>query len=115
MKINVDNKRLQDTLRANRDAHQSQYLVAIEKYRERTIEWLNAQLDAVKAGKDPQRSLPLPIPEEHTKDFDRAIRMLEWDINDTITLEEHQFQEYVMNQWGWAQTFASNTSSYLST
>jgi len=114
MKITVDKADLLNALRSNRDQHKIQYQAAIEKYRERTLEWFEAQIEALKAGKDPQRMLPLPVPEEHTADFERAIQMLEWEMGDTIDLEEHQFQEYVMNEWGWARTFTSNTQSYLS-
>jgi hypothetical protein len=54
----------------------------------------------------------LPVPEEHTEDFDRAIEMLQWEVNDEVVLSEHDFATLVQNQWGWARAFASNTASY---
>lgn len=111
--ITVDKPRLIAVLRTNRDEHEAMYLKAIERYRERTLVWLNEQIDALKAGKDAQRSCPLPIPERHTEDFDRAIEMLEWDQGSTVDLAEHDFRQYIQNKWGWAQTFTSNTASYV--
>jgi hypothetical protein len=68
----------------------------------------------MKAGKEPQRSLPLPIPEEHTRDFDRVIEMMEWTLNDEVELHESEFDQYVRNEWNWARSFLANTGSYLS-
>jgi hypothetical protein len=57
--------------------------------------------------------VPSAGPEEHTEDFDRAIEMLQWEVGDEVTLSEHDFATLVQNQWGWARSFASNTTSYV--
>lgn len=111
--ITVNKADLANTLSANREAHAAAFQIAIEKYRERLIQELNDRLDLVKAGKDIDLYFRLPVPEEHTADFDMAIQMLRWDTGDTIALTEGQFSEYVMNNWGWAKTFAGNTMSYV--
>lgn len=111
--VRVKKAQLIETLRANRDEHAEQYQRAIEKYRERTLEWFNAQVEILKAGRDPQRSSPLPVPEEHTEDFDRVIEMMNWTLNDEVELSQMEFEQYVRNQWGWARTFTANTAAYL--
>jgi hypothetical protein len=112
MQIKVNKEDLITILRKNREEHAALYQTAIEKYRERSLEWFNAQIDLLQAGKEVQRTLPLPIPEEHTADFDRTIGMLMMDINADLELEEHEYRQYVDNEWGWARTFTSNTASY---
>lgn len=110
--ITVIKSDLIETLTRNKEAHAAEFQLAIKNYRVRLIKELNDRLDLVKSGKDIDLYLRLPTPEEHTNDFDLALQMLSWDTGDTTELSEYQFSEYVMNDWGWAKTFAANTSSY---
>lgn len=113
MQIKVNKMELVDILRKNREIHASIYQTAIEKYRELSLTWFNNAVDVLKAGGEPPRTLPYPIPEEHTEDFDRAIKMMQMDVNDELDLEEHEFRQYVDNEWGWARSFLANSGSYL--
>lgn len=115
MKFNVNKARLAATLGANRTAHAAQYQEAMVKYRARAIAWFNEACDKAVAGGEIERYLHLPVPEEHTDDFDRAIEALDWHQGDDIELEEHQFEELVRNRWNWHKTFMQNTTSYLAT
>lgn len=110
-KITVDKADLIERLKANRDAHRAEYDAACEVYRERCIAEIEHMLADARAGVI-RRNLTLPIPEEHTEDYDRAIDMLEWAQSDTIELNQQEFATLVRNQWGWLSSFAANTSSY---
>lgn len=110
--ITVDKAQLLAKLGANRAAHAATFQLAIEKYREQAIEHFERYVKAIKAGGDVPRVLPLPQPEEHTEDYDRAIEMLKWHQGDTIQLDEGEFRQYVHDDWGWARSFLSNTTSY---
>lgn len=110
--ITVSKSKLLESLTKNREEHAAEFQLAIDKYRERVILELNDRLDKVKAGKDIDLYFRLPVPEEHTEDYDVAIQMLGWHTGDTLELDQHMFQQYVMNNWGWAKSFAANTSSY---
>ena len=110
-KITVDKTDLIARLRANRDAHQAEYEQAVGVYRDRCIQEIESMLADARAGVI-RRNLTLPIPEEHTEDYDRAIDMLEWAQSDTIDLTQAEFATLVRNQWGWLQSFVANTSSY---
>lgn len=113
MDIVVKKTELLATLQTNREEHARMYQEAIEKFRERAMAWFNEQVDALKAGKDPERNLPLPRPEEHTDDYDRAIEMMTWDTGEDVKLDDFQFDQFVRNQWGWHRSFITNTTSYL--
>ena len=39
--------------------------------------------------------------------------MLEWHQGETIELDQDQFSELVLDQWGWHKSFFSNTASYV--
>ena len=101
------------TLRQNRDAHRSMFLKAQEVYRDKMIEEMERALKEAREGGAIERSFRLPLPEDHTDDFDTAIEMLEWEQADQIMLSQQDFLTFVRNQWGWRQSFAANTGSYL--
>lgn len=112
MQITVDKTQLLTTLQDNRETHARIFQIAIEKYREQAIEQFTASIDKIKAGGDVDRYMVLPVPEEHTDDFDRAIAMVEWHQGDTMELTEVMFQQYVRNEWAWHKNFLANTASY---
>jgi hypothetical protein len=121
-KITVDKSDLLDTLRSNRASHFREFEKAQETYGLALIAGAEKRLTAIK---DAYRSdapfadlvklnsaVPLPVPEEHTDDFDTAILMLTWSKSDEVELDQHEFSQYVENKWRWAPTFAANTLSY---
>ena len=99
-----------------RDKHKALYDEAVIVYTERFV--AEAQRYAEEAIKRAARKQGfrqytwLPVPEEHTEDFDRALQMLEWELSDTVTLDESDFRTLVQNQWGWMRNFTANTTSY---
>jgi hypothetical protein len=111
--VMVEKARLLDTLRLNRDEHRAIFEKAQGVYRERMIEELDRALAEAKAGRKIVRAFSLPVPEDHTDDFNTAIAMVEWEVGNTIALEQHDFEQYVLNQWHWRASFAANTGSYL--
>lgn len=117
-KITVDKADLAETITRNRDAHKAEYDKAVEVYRVRFVE------EAKKFAEDSiARSRQrvafgnfvwLPVPEEHTEDYDRALLMLDWELGDTVELSQEEFATLVQNQWNWIRSFTANTSSYVS-
>lgn len=110
--ITVKRQELIEKLRANRAAHRSIFEEATKVYRERAIKELDAMLDAARRGDQIARSLSLPLPEDHTDDYDRVIGMLEMEVADVVKITEEQFRCYVQDQWGWIGSFGRNTRSY---
>ena len=53
-------------------------------------------------------------PTSYESEYIRAISMLEYSVDDVIELEAHQFQQLVMDEWGWKQSFTAVSSSYKS-
>lgn len=113
MLIKVNKAKLLQTLRGNQFDHKAQYDKAIEVYRTKALEHFNACIDKIKDGGEVEHYLRLPVPEEHTEDYSRAISMMDWHVGDYVELEEEQFEAYIRNKWGWHKTFFANTGSYL--
>lgn len=114
--IKVNKDALIVKITEERDKHKAIYDEAVVAYRAAFIEEAQAYAEEALERAATHRAFVhftwLPVPEEHTEDFDRAIEMLEWEVGDEVTLSEHDFATLVQNQWGWARAFASNTTSY---
>jgi hypothetical protein len=111
--ITVEKSALLAKIRANRDEHRSMFLKAQERYRDAMIAELERSLQEARDGQPIRRSFTLPVPEDHTVDFNTAIEMLEWEREDSVVLDHRDFARYVQNRWEWAASFAANTSAYL--
>lgn len=111
--VTVKKDELIEKVKANREVHRDTFLRAQEKYREAVIEELDRRLQEARDGKPIKRGFALPEPEDFTSSYDNALAMLEWEVGDTIELDEHTFKELVLNKWGWQDRFMSNTTSYV--
>ena len=47
------------------------------------------------------------------EDYDTALAMLEWEVDDTVELDYRSFERLVENKWEWRASFAANTESYV--
>lgn len=112
--VTVSRDELLEVLRRNRAAHREAFVKAQELYRERAIAELDRALADARAGNGIRLSISMPVPEDHTDDYDREIRMLEMSVHERVTLASHLFDQVVMDRWRWSASWESNTMSYLS-
>lgn len=112
--VTVKVEDLLGVLRANRETHQAKFLEAQGQFRARAIAELDRSLGDARVGNKIRLYVRLPEPEDHTADYDREIRMLEMHQDPVIEIRASQFDQLVMDRWGWSGSFAANTLSYLS-
>ena len=106
--IRVDKAQLLKILQKNRSEHRATFLEAQKAFRVVAIKALDAQL------KDPTTAnLKAVRPEDHTVDYDRSIQMLEMSVDQQITVDEREFQNYVQDVWNWSREWASNSMAYV--
>lgn len=110
--ITTNKTRVLGEIRKNRSQHRKIFEEAIEGYRKQMIEELEARIYALKAGRSVEHHFRFVVPEDHTKDYDRVIQMLEMEVNEEIELDERSFACYVMDDWDWRRDFISNATSY---
>lgn len=103
---------LLDHLRENLETHRATFLKAQEGYRRAVIEELDRMLDDARSGRLIRRAISLPEPEDHSGDYQTAIRMLEMSVGDEITITVDDFEKLVMDNWGWKGRWHETTSSY---
>jgi len=56
----------------------------------------------------------LPAPKHYEKEYNRAIRMLELEVEKEIELEEAIFNQLVMDEWQWKDSFIGTNSLFKS-
>lgn len=58
-------------------------------------------------------SWSLPYPANYTTEYDKAIKMLELSVYDTVTVSKQEFNSYVLNEWDWKNNFVIANSMYV--
>lgn len=110
--IQVQKTRVLEVLRNNRVKHRDIFLEACEGYRKKATEELDKLLSEIKQGRLPVISIVLPLPEDHTREYDRAIGMLEMSMTDIVELTEEDYKRYVQDDWTWKRQFLMRNTAY---
>lgn len=100
-------------LKANRDAHRKEFETALAGYEAEAIKQLQTMTRRLKAGQRPNIAIHMAVPQDHTKDYDRIIKMIEMNIESTIALSENEFAQYVQDDWQWKGQFTTTNSAYM--
>ena len=60
-------------------------------------------------------NLGLVYPQDHGKDYERAIKMMELSVFDEVRLSVEEYDCYVLNNWEWKQQFLATNAFYVDT
>lgn len=110
--ITVDKTDLLKILNENRAKHRAVFDAAIAGYRADAIHELNNRITLLEKGKSPKLGLGMVVPQDHTRDYDRVIRMVTMHQGDTIELNEGTFAMYVEDDWSWKREFLGTSMAY---
>lgn len=111
--VKVKKGDLRARIQLNRDKHHTEYMEAFTGYKRACIQALETNLEAFRAGTRQRIVINEQPPEDHTKDYDRVLTMLDMSVDDEVTLDVSAFSQYVMDDWGWKQIWATSNSKYL--
>jgi hypothetical protein len=111
--ITVEKVKLLDVLKSNRTTHGIAYASAWEGYCKMARTELEEKLARIKQGRRIDPFLGHNPPDDHTRDYDDVIEMLEMDVRDTVDLTQAQFRCYVKDNWGWKQTWTASNTAYI--
>lgn len=113
-KVTVLKAELLSVIERNMDSHRDIYEAAMVGYERAAIEWLEGMLAQIRNGDTETRLIfTAPMPEDHTDDYERVRLMIQWSTSDEIELSAGEFEQYVMDNWGWKRQWAATNSSYL--
>lgn len=136
--VEVNRERLLETLSQNRDKHVAEYKAAMQGYRairKQKIEeaFRNAEENLARDKKsllDPSLSdddlagehrsqyivepqyLNLDAPRSYENEYDVAIGIASWDVNETIPLTSSEFACFVLDKWDWKPVFEKMSKTY---
>ena len=112
-RIRVDKDDLIGTIETNLAGHRTLFLEAMEGYKRKAIMMLEVHIERIKENAPERVMVSLPMPEDHSDDYERALEMLRWSLDDELWLDAHQFDCYVRDQWGWRDQFTASVTPYL--
>ena len=110
--IKVNKAELLKKLRENRNEHRAIFEEALEGYRAEAIRLLDKALADAKKGRKIITYIHLQEPVDQTKDYDRAIGMLEMCVDNEITVTSQEYAQYVMDDWSWKEQFLATNTFY---
>lgn len=104
-KVTVNKQDLRKQLIQNKNDHEADFAITWDSYKSALVVRLE---NLVKQGRALEPGEPielgvwdLPMPENHTAEYQRAIEMLEWETGDEVILDEHEFKQFVQDDWSW--------------
>lgn len=111
--VTIEKDKLRETIEANKTLHEQEYQEAMLGYREAFDKQLMQKRKALKKGELPDPYFnDLPKPAEHTNEYEQVLKMLDFSVDDTIELTHDEFSNYVLDDWGWKQSFNLSSSNY---
>ena len=111
-RVTVKKIELLDTLKTNRAAHRLIFEEALEGFREEVIKQLEQSLADAKAGRKLRTYIALDEPMDQTRDYDRAIKMLEMSVDEEVDLTQQEFAQLVLDDWTWKHQFIETSTLY---
>ena len=111
--VNVED--VAEIIQGNRDAHRVMFEEAMEGFTEAARSMLSQQLANIQHGRSFTLAFGLPVPEDHTADYDRVLAVLKLTLDAghaTLTLDEHEQAMYLMDDWSWKRAFIATASTY---
>lgn len=111
--IKVAPSQLKETLVKNRDIHEKEYKEALVDYRKKAEELLENVLEKIRNGEEFNfnKIIDLPKPFNALQQYDLAIEMCDWSLTD-IELTQQEFNQYVLDRWGWTDSFTQIKAAY---
>ena len=114
--VKMDRKELLKIVKENKEKHIAEYLEAVEGYKIAVIKTAASNLKMAKTAdltKFKFQHIP-SAPQSYEDNYTRAIRMLELSVDGIIEVEEHIFNQLVLDEWGWKQEFVAQSALYKS-
>lgn len=115
--IKMNRKELLDIVKENQKKHISEYEESVNDYKAGVIKLAKANLKLANSGnlEEIRRIKAVPsAPVSYENNYTRAIRMLELSVEDVIEVEEDVFNQLVLDEWVWKNSFSLAASTYKS-
>lgn len=115
--VKMNRLELLKIVKENATKHVADYDQAVADYKVAVVKLAKANLKLANTAdlEQIQKIKNVPhTPANYADNYSRAIRMLELSVEDTIEIEEHIFNQLVLDEWGWKQQFVAQSALYKS-
>lgn len=115
--VKMNRLELLEIVKQNATKHLADYDEAVQDYKVLVAKLAKSNLKLANTGDLKEIAKMKKIPSEpvaYADNYSRAIRMLELSVEDTIEIEEHIFNQLVLDEWGWKQSFVAASALYKS-
>jgi hypothetical protein len=113
--IKINKAKLLDIVRSNKEKHIAEFKESVSDYKELVLKIAENNLEIAQTGDRAQfskiKSMP-QTPTSYEDSYTRAIRMLELSEDEVIEIEEHTFNQLVLDEWQWKSSFTATTTAY---
>jgi len=108
--VQVKRLELLEVLKENLKKHVDEYNLAVVEYRKDVITEMTTLLDSIKLGGPVITGLKnnVSAPVSYEKEYNKLIRKYGMSVDETVYLDDGQFDSYVMDNWSWKRS-VSNT------
>ena len=115
--VKINRLELLEIVQQNKIKHVEQFNEAVNDYKDAAVRIATENLELVKTGDLDSiakvKSMPSK-PNSYENSYTRAIRMLELSVDDVIEVEEDVFNQLVLDEWTWKNSFVASSSLYKS-
>jgi hypothetical protein len=101
-----------EIIQANMEQHREMFMEAMEGYKVKAIELLEAHIERIKTNAPEKVVIQLPMPQDHSDEYETVIGMLKVSIDEELEINRYDFERYVLDQWEWKQAFAETYAAY---
>lgn len=114
--VKMDRKELLAIVKENKEKHIAEHIESIEGYKQAVVKVCKHNLKMANTGDVEKFNFAhMPRkPQTYEDSYTRAIRMLELSVDETIEVEEHVFNQLVLDEWAWKHDFATVAAMYKS-
>lgn len=116
--VKINRLELLEIVRTNKEKHIAEFNEAVEDYKKAVIKVAETNLALAQTGDLDKiskniRSSP-SRPSSYEKEYGRGIRMLELSVEEVIDVTEDVFNQLVLDEWSWKNSFTATSASYKS-
>lgn len=109
--------KLVEALKKNLEEHRVILKEAQDGYRQAMAKQLKKMATRLRRGEvlSIHQAGPWPeVPEDHSRDYEETIAMLEWDSSSEVELSHKEFRQFVLDKWDWMERFLFANAGYSS-
>lgn len=112
--VHINKGDLVNALTENRKKHKADFETACKGYREYMVTELERAVIRLKAGENVELRFDYDKPpEDHSEEYDVALKMMEMSVEQTIELSDQEFRQLILDDWQWRRTWDMANMKYL--